>query len=79
MASAISDYQEDPRVTHGIEVFTKELRWDLEKGWQRIGDHMDSSQKFPPCFEMSKNKGGIFAKMSNPQNFPPAAGYTTGF
>ena len=26
-----------------------------------------------------KTRGGDFARMSNPQKFPPAAGYTTGF
>ena len=31
--------------------------------------HMDSSQKFPPCFEMSKNKEGIFARSQTPKIF----------
>ena len=28
----------------------------------------------PPLFRNVEKQGGIFARMSNPQNFPPAAG-----
>ena len=39
-----------------------------------IPHHMDSSQKFPPLFRDVEKQGGIFARMSNPQKIPPAAG-----
>ena len=40
---------------------------------------MNSTGKYPPCFRMSKNKGVFSRKCSIPQNFPPAAGFMTGF